>query len=86
MKRVLFIMIGATVLLVCATTTATSAADEPDKLVVPVYRLPGTPDKLVVPVYKLPGTPEKLVVPVYRLPNDVVARVNEAYWAEKHSQ
>jgi hypothetical protein len=71
-KRVLFIMIGATVLLVCATTTATSAPDEPDKLVVPVYKLPGTPDKLVVPVYKLP--------------KDVVARVNEAYWAEKHSQ
>ncbi len=85
MKRVLFIMIGATVLLVCATTTATSAPDEPDKLVVPVYKLPGTPDKLVVPVYKLPGT-DKLVVPVYRLPKDVVARVNEAYWAEKHSQ
>ena len=41
MKRVLFIMIGATVLLVCATTTATSAPDEPDKLVIPVYRLPG---------------------------------------------
>jgi hypothetical protein len=71
-KRVLFIMIGATVFLVCATTTATSAPDEPDKL--------------VVPVYKLPGTPDKLVVPVYRLPNDVVARVNAAYWAEKHSQ
>ena len=62
-------MMGATVWLVCATTTATSAPDEPEKL--------------VVPVYKLPGTPEKLVVPVYKLPNDVVARVNEAYWAEK---
>ena len=82
-KRVLFIMMGATVWLVCATTTATSAPDEPEKLVVPVYKLPGTPEKLVVPVYKLPGTPEKLVVPVYKLPNDVVARVNEAYWAEK---
>jgi hypothetical protein len=62
-KRVLFIMIGATMLLICATTTKTSAAD---KLVVPVYKLPGT-DKLVVPVYKLPGT-DKLVVPVYKLP------------------
>jgi hypothetical protein len=62
-KRVLFIMIGATVLLMCATTATTSAAD---KLVVPVYKLPGT-DKLVVPVYKLPGT-DKLVVPVYKLP------------------
>lgn len=65
MKRVLFIMIGATVLLTCATATTTSASD---KLVVPVYKLPGTPDKLVVPVYKLPGTPDKLVVPVYKLP------------------
>ena len=71
-KRVLFIMIGATVLLVCATTTATSTPDESDKLVVPVYILPGTPDKLVVPVY--------------RLPMDVVARVNAASWAGKHSQ
>ena len=50
-------MIGATVLLIGATTATTSAAD---KLVVPVYKLPGT-DKLVVPVYKLPGT-DKLVV------------------------
>ena len=79
-------MIGATVLLVCATTTATSTPDESDKLVVPVYILPGTPDKLVVPVYRLPGTPDKLVVPVYRLPMDVVARVNAASWAGKHSQ
>ena len=86
MKRVLLIMIGATVLLVCATTTATSAADEPDKLVVPVYRLPGSPDKLGVPVYRLPGTTDKLGVPVYRLPKDVVDRVNAAYWAEKRSQ
>jgi hypothetical protein len=62
-KRVLFIMIGATALLTCATTATTNAAD---KLVVPVYKLPGT-DKLVVPVYKLPGT-DKLVVPVYKLP------------------
>jgi hypothetical protein len=61
-KRVLFIMIGATALLVCAATTTNAA----DKLVVPVYKLPGT-DKLVVPVYKLPGT-DKLVVPVYKLP------------------
>jgi hypothetical protein len=57
-KRVLFIMIGATVLLVCATTTATSSPDESDKL----------------------------VVPVYRLPMDMVARVNAASWAGKHSQ
>jgi hypothetical protein len=61
-KRVLFMMIGATALLMCATTTTNAA----DKLVVPVYKLPGT-DKLVVPVYKLPGT-DKLVVPVYKLP------------------
>jgi len=61
-KRVLFTMIGAT-MLICATTATTSAAD---KLVVPVYKLPGT-DKLVVPVYKLPGT-DKLVVHVYKLP------------------
>jgi len=61
-KRVLFIMIGATALLTlmagCATTTTTS-----------------TPDK-----------EETLVVPVVALPKDVVARVNAAYWAEKHSQ
>ena len=60
-KRVLFIMIGATALLTlmagCATTTTTS-----------------TPDK-----------EETLVVPVVALPKDVVARVNAAYWAEKHS-
>jgi hypothetical protein len=62
-KRVLFPIIGATMLLICATATTTNAAD---KLVVPVYKLPGT-DKLVVPVYKLPGT-DKLVVPVYKLP------------------
>jgi hypothetical protein len=61
-KRVLFTIIGA-VLLMGATATTTSAAE---KLVVPVYKLPGT-DKLVVPVYKLPGT-DKLVVHVYKLP------------------
>jgi hypothetical protein len=81
-------MIGATALLTlmagCTTTRASSTPDEEGKLVVPVYKLPGT-DKLVVPVYKLPGT-DKPVVPVIRLPRDVVARVNEAYWAEKHSQ
>jgi hypothetical protein len=64
-KRVLFPIIGATMLFIGATTTTTSAAD---KLVVPVYKLPGTPPKLVVPVYKLPGTPPKLVVQVYKLP------------------
>ena len=61
-KRVLFIMIGATALLTlmagCATTTTTS-----------------TPEKETT-----------LVVPVVALPKDVVARVNAAYWAEKHSQ
>ncbi|MGA7901319.1 MAG: hypothetical protein WCA06_01645, partial [Terrimicrobiaceae bacterium] len=61
MKRVLFIMIGATALLTlmagCATTTTTS-----------------TPDK-----------EETLVVPVVALPKDVVARMNAAYWAQKHS-
>ena len=34
------------------------------------------------------STPEKeetLVVPVVALPKDVVARMNAAYWAEKHS-
>ena len=51
-------MLGATVLLMCAAVTTTNASE---KLVVPVYKLPGTPEKLVVPVYKLPGTPEKLV-------------------------
>ena len=56
-------MIGATVLLIGATTATTSAAD---KLVVPVYKLPGT-DKLVVPVYKMPGS-DKLVVHVYKMP------------------
>ena len=43
-------MIGATMLLIGATTIATAA----DKLVVPVYKMPGS-DKLVVPVYKMPG-------------------------------
>jgi hypothetical protein len=62
-KRVLFPIIGATVLLMCAATTTTNAAD---KLVVPVYKMPGT-DKLVVPVYKMPGT-DKLVVHVYKMP------------------
>jgi hypothetical protein len=61
-KRVFFLIIGATALLMCAPTT-TSAAD---KLVVPVYKMPGT-DKLVVPVYKMPGT-DKLVVHVYKMP------------------
>jgi uncharacterized lipoprotein YajG len=56
-KRVLFIMIGATALSGCATTTTTS-----------------TPEK-----------DETLVVPVVALPKDVVARMNAAYWAEKHS-
>ena len=35
------------------------------------------------------STPEEegtLVVPVVGLPKDVVARVNAAYWAEKHSR
>ena len=36
-KRVLFPMIGATMLLIGATTATTSAAD---KLVVPVYKMP----------------------------------------------
>ena len=58
-------MLGATVLLMCAAVTTTNAAD---KLVVPVYKMPGNPEKLVVPVYKMPGNPEKLVVPVYKLP------------------
>jgi hypothetical protein len=62
-KRVLFPIIGATILLICATATRTSAAD---KLVVPVYKMPGS-DKLVVPVYKMPGT-DKLVVHVYKMP------------------
>jgi hypothetical protein len=44
-------MIGATMLLIGATTATTSAAD---KLVVPVYKMPGS-DKLVVHVYKMPG-------------------------------
>jgi hypothetical protein len=56
-KRVLFIMFGATALSGCATTTTTST----------------------------PETEETLVVPVVALPKDVVARVNAAYWAEKHS-
>ena len=51
MKRVLFPIIGATILLICATTTRIMAAD---KLVVPVYKMPGS-DKLVVHVYKMPG-------------------------------
>ena len=84
-KRVLFILIGATALLMCAITKAISAEEE-DKLVVPVIRLPGEPDKLGVPVVRLPGEPDKLGVPVIRLPPDVIARVNEAYWAEKRSQ
>jgi hypothetical protein len=84
-KQVLFMMIAVTALLMCAITKATSAEEE-DKLVVPVYRVPGTPEKLVVPVIRLPGTPDKLGVPVISLPPDVVARVNEAYWAEKRSQ
>ena len=50
-KRALITIIGATMLLVGATTATTSAAD---KLVVPVYKMPGS-DKLVVPVYKMPG-------------------------------
>ena len=62
-KRVLFPMIGATMVFICATTTTTSAAD---KLVVPVYKMPGS-DKLVVPVYKMPGS-DKLVVHVYKMP------------------
>jgi hypothetical protein len=62
-KRVLFPIIGATILLICATTTRIMAAD---KLVVPVYKMPGS-DKLVVPVYKMPGS-DKLVVPVYKMP------------------
>ena len=37
MKRALITMIGATMLLIGATTIATAA----DKLVVPVYKLPG---------------------------------------------
>ena len=61
-KRVLFIMIGATALLTlmagCATTTTTSTPEQE-------------------------GT---LVVPVVALPKDVVARMNAAYWAQKHSQ
>jgi hypothetical protein len=87
-KRVLFIIIASTALFMCATTTTISAEDTSaeDKLVVPVYRVPGTPEKLVVPVVRLPGTPDKLGVPVISLPPDVVARVNEAYWAEKRSQ
>ena len=55
-------MIGATALLMCATTTTNAA----DKLVVPVYKMPGS-DKLVVPVYKMPGS-DKLVVHVYKMP------------------
>jgi hypothetical protein len=55
-------MIGATMLLIGATTIATAA----DKLVVPVYKMPGS-DKLVVPVYKMPGS-DKLVVHVYKMP------------------
>ena len=38
MKRVLFTMIGATALLMCAALTTTNASE---KLVVPVYKLPG---------------------------------------------
>jgi hypothetical protein len=95
-KLVLFIMIGATALLTLmagsATTATASTPDTEGILVVPVVELPSTPDKpgkLVVPVIRLPSTPDKpgkLVVPVIRLPRDVVARVNEAYWAKKHSQ
>jgi hypothetical protein len=56
-------MIGATMLLIGATTTKTSAAE---KLVVPGITMPGN-EKLVVPVYKMPGT-DKLVVPILKLP------------------
>ncbi|HEY5953334.1 MAG TPA: hypothetical protein VIT18_03165 [Terrimicrobiaceae bacterium] len=65
MKRGLFTMLGATVLFMCAAVTRTNAAE---KLVVPVYKMPGNPEKLVVPVYKMPGNPEKLVVRVYKMP------------------
>ena len=56
-------MIGATMLLIGATTTKINASD---KLVVPGLTMPGK-EKLVVPVYKLPGT-HKLVVPILKLP------------------
>jgi hypothetical protein len=33
-----------------------------------------------------PAEEGTLVVPVVALPKDVVARMNAAYWAQKHSQ
>jgi hypothetical protein len=65
-KRVSLLIIGATALLLCGTKTTIGAMEKADKLVVPVYKMPGT-DKLVVPVYKMPGT-DKLVVHVYKMP------------------
>jgi protein-tyrosine phosphatase len=93
-KRVLFIMIGATALLTlmagCATKTTTSTPEKETTLVVPVVELPKDVAARVNAAYwaEKHSTPEKeatLVVPVVELPKDVAARVNAAYWAEKHS-
>ena len=93
-KRVLFIMIGATALLTlmagCATKTTTSTPEKETTLVVPVVELPKDVAASMNAAYwaEKRSTPEKetkLGVPVVELPKDVAASMNAAYWAEKRS-